>query len=110
MTTGSVSAEDTPTPPVVNTTTDPLPQTQSQAFEEPAPDQPVLDHPPPAEIVLEGEFPVDRLTKLDEQLSRPKWVVPVRPRDDLEMLLRHAIKLCKEGMCMMNVSIYVYVC
>ena len=52
---------------------------------------------PEAQIELGDKFPVDRLTRLDEQLSRPKWVVPVRPRDDLEMLLRHSIKLCSEG-------------
>jgi hypothetical protein len=58
--------------------------------------QSILNRPPP-QIELGDEFPVDRLTKLDEQLSRPKWVVPVRPGDDLEMLLRHSIKLCNEG-------------
>ena len=49
------------------------------------------------EIELGEEFPLDRLAKLDEQLGRPKWVVPVRPRDDLEMLLRYSIKFCKES-------------
>ena len=46
------------------------------------------------------DFPIDHLTKLDDQLNRPKWVVPVRPDDDLERLLRAAIKLCREGTCM----------
>lgn len=45
------------------------------------------------------EFPLDHLAKLDDQLNRPKWVVPVRPDDDLERLLRAAIKLCREGEC-----------
>ena len=44
-----------------------------------------------------SDFPLDRLNKLDEQLSRPKWVVPVRPGDDLEILLRSSIKLCVES-------------
>lgn len=43
------------------------------------------------------EFPVDHLARLDEQLGRPKWVVPVRPDDDLERLLKASIKLCKQG-------------
>ena len=56
----------------------------------------ILNHLQP-QVELGEEFPVERLTKLDEQLSRPKWVVPVRPGDDLEMLVRHSIKLCREG-------------
>ena len=43
------------------------------------------------------DFPLDHLARLDEQLSRPKWVVPVRHDDDLERLLRASIRLCKEG-------------
>lgn len=42
-------------------------------------------------------FPLDHLARLDEQLGRPKWVVPVRQDDDLERLLRASIRLCKEG-------------
>ena len=42
-------------------------------------------------------FPLEHLTRLDEQLGRPKWVVPVRQDDDLERLLRASIRLCKEG-------------
>ena len=43
------------------------------------------------------EFPLDHLARLDEQLGRPKWVVPVRHDDDLERLLRVSIHLCKQG-------------
>lgn len=43
------------------------------------------------------DFPLDHLTRLDEQLSRPKWVVPVRHDDDLERLLQASIRLCKES-------------
>ena len=43
------------------------------------------------------DFPLDHLSRLDDQLGRPKWVVPVRPDDDLERLLRASIKLCREG-------------
>ena len=43
------------------------------------------------------EFPLDHLARLDEQLGRPKWVVPVRHDDDLERLLRASIRLCKQG-------------
>ena len=51
-------------------------------------------------------FPLDHLARLDEQLGRPKWVVPVRHDDDLERLLRASIRLCKEG----NFYIYVHAC
>ena len=53
--------------------------------------------PPYAVAVKEEDFPLSSLARLDEQLSRPKWVVPVRAGDDLELLLRAAIKLCKAG-------------
>ena len=43
------------------------------------------------------DFPQDHLARLDEQLSRPKWVVPVRHDDDLERLLRASIRLCRES-------------
>ena len=43
------------------------------------------------------EFPTNHLARLDEQLGRPKWVVPVRRDDDLERLLRASIALCKHG-------------
>ena len=55
------------------------------------------------------EFPLDHLAKLDDQLNRPKWVVPVRPDDDLERLLRAAIKLCREGKGFPVLSVNVYV-
>lgn len=47
--------------------------------------------------VADVGFPLDHLARLDEQLGRPKWVVPVRQDDDLERLLRASIKLCREG-------------
>lgn len=50
------------------------------------------DQQPPEE-----DFPLTLLARLDEQLGRPKWVVPVRPKDELEMLIRAAIKLSNEG-------------
>ena len=76
---------------------------------------PLEDDSPPSLVEVEGsgeppstkpveddsaqnsEFPIDSLTRLDEQLGRPKWVVPVRPGDDLEKLLVAAIRLCREG-------------
>ncbi|KAK7089931.1 ubiquitin carboxyl-terminal hydrolase 9X-like isoform X2 [Littorina saxatilis] len=45
----------------------------------------------------EPEFPHVELAKLDEMINRPRWVVPVLPRGELEVLLEASIKLCKEA-------------
>ena len=45
----------------------------------------------------EPEFPVKELQKLDESLSKTKWVVPVTPGGELEVLMISAIDLCKRG-------------
>lgn len=91
----SVSADESSTPPVISATNPLQPQDSQPLLQDQQPHP--LPQEPPAEIELGPDFPTERLNKLDEQLSRPKWVVPVRPRDDLEMLLRYSIKLCKEG-------------
>lgn len=40
-------------------------------------------------------FPIDELQKLDEMLARPRWIVPVMPKSELENLLDAAISLCR---------------
>lgn len=45
----------------------------------------------------EPEFPVQELARLDEMINRPRWVVPVLPKGELEVLLDACIKLCREG-------------
>ena len=54
------------------------------------------------DIVMSGDetepdFPVQELARLDEMINRPRWVVPVLPKGELEVLLDASIKLCKEG-------------
>ena len=51
------------------------------------------------ELGEDGEppFPHAELAKLDELISRPRWVVPVLPKGELEVLLEAAIDLCKKG-------------
>ncbi|KAL4220567.1 putative ubiquitin carboxyl-terminal hydrolase FAF-X [Mactra antiquata] len=44
------------------------------------------------------EFPVQELARLDEMINRPRWVVPVLPNGELEVLLNACIKLCREGL------------
>ena len=45
----------------------------------------------------EPEFPTAELMKLDEMINRPRWVVPVLPQGELEVLLEATINLCKKG-------------
>lgn len=45
----------------------------------------------------EPDFPIQELARLDEMINRPRWVVPVLPGGELELLLNASIKLCREG-------------
>lgn len=47
----------------------------------------------------EGEvlFPLTELSHLDEMINRPRWVVPVLHKGELEILLDASINLCKKG-------------
>lgn len=56
-----------------------------------------VQSPPSTGNDPQEDFPIKSLNSLDEQLNRPKWVVPVRPDDELEKLLKASIKLCREG-------------
>ena len=44
------------------------------------------------------EFPVQTLYKLDEMINRPRWVIPVLPGGELEVLLDASIKLAIAGL------------
>ena len=44
-----------------------------------------------------ADFPQAELTRLDEMLHRPRWVVPVLPKGELEVLLDAAIDLSRKG-------------
>ncbi|XP_058247114.1 probable ubiquitin carboxyl-terminal hydrolase FAF-X isoform X7 [Hemibagrus wyckioides] len=46
----------------------------------------------------EPAFPHADLAKLDDMINRPRWVVPVLPKGELEVLLEAAIDLCKKGL------------
>ncbi|EDO35056.1 predicted protein [Nematostella vectensis] len=51
-------------------------------------------------LLANGEpaFPLAELSKLDEMINRPRWVVPVLPKGELEVLLDVSIKLCRAGL------------
>ena len=42
-------------------------------------------------------FPISDLQRLDEMLNRTRWVVPVLPKNELEILLDASIILCRQG-------------
>ncbi|KAK6195512.1 hypothetical protein SNE40_000926 [Patella caerulea] len=56
------------------------------------------DTPVPLGDDQEADFPLVELSKLDEMINRPRWVVPVLPKGELEVLLEASIKLSKEGL------------
>lgn len=45
----------------------------------------------------EVAFPLAELSKLDEMINRARWVVPVLPKGELEVLLEFSIRLCRAG-------------
>ncbi|OXB79740.1 UNVERIFIED_CONTAM: hypothetical protein H355_010208 [Colinus virginianus] len=56
------------------------------------------DAPPQLEDE-EPAFPHTDLAKLDDMINRPRWVVPVLPKGELEVLLEAAIDLSKKVIC-----------
>lgn len=42
-------------------------------------------------------FPHDLLAKLDEMVNKPKWIIPVLPKAELELLMDVTIKLARKG-------------
>ena len=48
-------------------------------------------------IQEENEFPIDKLNKLNEMINRQRWVIPVMPRCELDILLISSINLIKKG-------------
>ncbi|KAG2456363.1 USP9X hydrolase, partial [Polypterus senegalus] len=82
----------------------PLPQNQTSSPNSSNENSPVSppdeqgqgDCPPQLEEE-EPAFPHTDLAKLDDMINRPRWVVPVLPKGELEVLLEAAIDLSKKG-------------
>lgn len=45
-----------------------------------------------------ASFPFAELTKLDQMISWPRWIIPVLPKGQLEVLLQASINLAKRGL------------
>ena len=58
------------------------------------------DDPHQSQVPTETEltFPVDKLAHLDDMINRPRWVIPVLPKGELEVLLEASIALAKKGL------------
>jgi hypothetical protein len=46
---------------------------------------------------IEPDFPHAKLAMLEDKISSPRWVVPVLPEQELEVLLQASIDLCRKG-------------
>ena len=49
------------------------------------------------DLMGEPDFPHQALNRLDEMIHRQRWVVPVLPKSELEVLLDASISLCSRG-------------
>ncbi|XP_053493583.1 probable ubiquitin carboxyl-terminal hydrolase FAF-X isoform X2 [Ictalurus furcatus] len=83
----------------------PLPQNQTtspNSSNETSPLSPLEGHnqgdAQQAQEEEEPAFPHTDLAKLDDMINRPRWVVPVLPKGELEVLLEAAIALSKKGL------------
>ncbi|CAG7834571.1 unnamed protein product [Allacma fusca] len=47
--------------------------------------------------VFYDDFPLEDMQRLDEMITNPRWVVPVLPGGQLEVLLNASINLCRKG-------------
>jgi len=90
-----------PNPPPSNETTPPAQQDdQSRDTSQQDSENSIVQNDDTAGLLLpNGEvvFPLAELAKLDEMINRPRWVVPVLPKGELEVLLEASIKLCRAG-------------
>ncbi|XP_035762593.1 ubiquitin specific peptidase 9 [Neolamprologus brichardi] len=92
----------------------PLPQNQTSSPNSSNENSPVSppdeqgqgDGPPQLEEE-EPAFPHTDLAKLDDMINRPRWVVPVLPKGELEVLLEAAIDLSKKGGSAQNETLVI---
>ncbi|XP_059824243.1 probable ubiquitin carboxyl-terminal hydrolase FAF-X isoform X1 [Mobula hypostoma] len=74
------------------------PNTSSENSPVSPPDEQGQGDAPPQLEEEEPAFPHTDLAKLDDMINRPRWVVPVLPKGELEVLLEAAIDLSKKSL------------
>lgn len=64
-------------------------------------DASVAESTPQNECIIEDwgldNFPKAELNRLDDMINRPRWVIPVLPKSELEVLLDASIALASAG-------------
>ncbi|EPQ01875.1 Putative ubiquitin carboxyl-terminal hydrolase FAF-X [Myotis brandtii] len=75
-----------------------LPDSSNENSPAMPPDEQGQGDAPPQQEDEEPEFPHNDLAKLDDMISRSRWLVPVLPKGELEVLLEAAIDLSKKGL------------
>ncbi|XP_070258877.1 ubiquitin carboxyl-terminal hydrolase 9X isoform X2 [Myotis yumanensis] len=75
-----------------------LPDSSNENSPAMPPDEQGQGDAPPQQDDEEPEFPHNDLAKLDDMISRSRWLVPVLPKGELEVLLEAAIDLSKKGL------------
>lgn len=70
-------------------------ESPAEAEAESEPVQPVAAESEPDPEALIAAFPLAKLQKLEELINNPRWVIPVLPKGELEVLLDTSINLAK---------------
>lgn len=76
----------------------PSPNSSNEPSTVSPPEAAAQEEAPPTQEEEEPAFPHTDLAKLDDMINRPRWVVPVLPKGELEVLLEAAIDLSKKGL------------
>lgn len=53
-------------------------------------------------------FPREHLASLEDKINNPRWIIPVLPEQELEILLDAAIELCRAGNFLHLFKIFVF--
>ena len=51
-----------------------------------------------SDITIQPDFPLEYMIQLDEQINRPRWIIPVKSKEELDILMNAAIELCRTGL------------
>ncbi|XP_077845908.1 ubiquitin carboxyl-terminal hydrolase 9Y isoform X3 [Macaca mulatta] len=73
-------------------------QQNQNSIATPPPEEQGQGDAPPQHEDEDPAFPHTDLAKLDDMINRPRWVVPVLPKGELEVLLEAAIDLSVKGL------------
>ncbi|XP_072539942.1 ubiquitin carboxyl-terminal hydrolase 9X-like isoform X4 [Salminus brasiliensis] len=95
---GQSQAPDSQSQTVLPQNQIPSPNSSNETSPVSPPEEPGQSDAQQAQEEEEPAFPHTDLAKLDDMINRPRWVVPVLPKGELEVLLEAAIDLSKKGL------------